>query len=58
MLSTQPGLRLSQMSSTPLPSPPTSSPPPLPPGNNDDPRQQEFERFFQTEQPWEDDAEL
>ena len=52
MLNNQTGLGLSQMPHT---SPP-SSPPPV--NNNNDPRQQEFERFFQTEQPWEDDNEL
>ena len=51
MLNIQTGLGLSQMPSAP----PPSSPPPV---NNNDPRQQEFERFFQAEQPWEDDAEL
>ena len=50
MLNTQAGLGLSQMPSTPPSSPP--------PANNNDPRQQEFERFFQTEQPWEGDAQL
>ena len=46
MLNTKAGLGLSQMASTT----PSSS---LPPVNNIDPRQQEFERFFQAEQPWE-----
>ena len=53
MLNTQAGLGLSQISSTP--------PPPLPSvdsNNNNEPRQQEVERFFQAEQPWENDAEL
>ena len=52
ILNTQAGLGLSQIPSTP---PPPSSPPPV---NNVDPRQQEFERFFHTEQPWGDDNEL
>ena len=52
ILNTQAGLGLSQIPSTP---PPPSSPPPV---NNIDPRQQEFERFFHTEQPWGDDNEL
>ena len=54
MLNTQTGPALFQM--------PSTSPPPPPPVNNNnnniDPRRQEFERFFQDEQPWEDDAEL
>ena len=49
MLNTQVGLGLSQMPHTP---PPSSA------VNNNDPRQQEFERLFQTEQPWEGDAQL
>ena len=53
MLNTQVGLDLSQMPSTP---PPPSSPPP--PVNNNDTRQQEFERFFHSEQPWEGDVQL
>ena len=53
MLNTQVGLGLSQMPSTP---PPPSSPPP--PVNNNDPRQQEFECFFHSEQPWEGDVQL
>ena len=52
MLNNQTGLGLSQMPHTP----PPSSPPPV--NNNNDPRQHESERFFQTEQPWEDDNEL
>ena len=51
MLNDQTGLGLSQMPHTP----PPSSPPPV---NNNDPIQHAFERFFQTEQPWEDDAQL
>ena len=51
MLNTQAGLGLSQIPSTP----PRSSPPPA---NNNDPRQQEFEHFFQTEQPWGTDGNL
>ena len=46
MLNTQVGLGLSQMPSTP------------PPVNNIDPRQQEFERFFHSEKPWEGDVQL
>ena len=41
------------MPSTP---PPPSSPPP--PVNNNDTRQQEFERFFHSEKPWEGDVQL
>ena len=52
MLNTQVGLGLSQMPSTP---PPSSSPPPV---NNIDHRQQEFERFFHGEKPWEGDVQL
>ena len=51
MLNTQVGLSLSQMPHTP----PPSSPPPV---YNNDPRQQEFERFFHSEQPWEGDVQL
>ena len=39
----------------PYTSPPSSPPPP--PVNNNDPRQQEFERFFHSEQPWEGDVQ-
>ena len=52
MLNNQTGLGLSQMPHT---SPPYSPPPPV---NNNDPRQQEFERFFHSEQPWEGDVQL
>ena len=52
MLNNQTGLGLSQMPHT---SPPSSPPPPV---NNNDPRQQEFERFFHSEQPWEGDVQL
>ena len=52
MPNNQTGLGLSQIP----PTPPPASPPPD--NNNNDPRQHEFERFFQTEQPWEDDNEL
>ena len=45
MLNTQVDLGLFQMPSTP-------------PVNNNDPRQQEFERFFYSEQPWEGDIQL
>ena len=51
MLNTEAGLGLSQMPSIP----PPSSPPPV---NNNDPRQQEFEHYFHTEQPWEGDVQL
>ena len=51
MLNNQTGLGLSQMPHTP----PPSSPPPV---NNNNPIHREFERFFQTEQPWENDTEL
>ena len=51
MLNTQAGLGLSQM----LHTPPPSSPPPI---NNNDPRQQEFERFFHSEKPWDGDVQL
>ena len=52
MLNTQVSLGLSQMPHTPPPSSPS------PPVNNNDPRQQEFERFFHSEQPWEGDVQL
>ena len=51
MLNNQTGLGLSQMPHTP----PPSSPPPV---NNNDPRQQEFERFSHSDQPWEGDVQL
>ena len=56
MPNTQAGLGLSQIPPTLA----TSSPPPVNNNNdnNNDPRQQEFERFFHTEQPWGDDNEL
>ena len=52
MLNTQAGLGLSQMPST---LPPPSSPPPV---SNNDPRQQKFEHFFHSEQPWQGDVQL
>ena len=52
MLNTKTGLGLSQMPHTP----PPSSPPPV--NNYSNPIQQEFERFFQTEQSWKNDTEL
>ena len=51
MLNTQAGLGLSQMPST---LPPPSSPPPV---SNNDPRQQDFEHFFHSEQPWQGDVQ-